>query len=90
LQDAGIEPISIIVAGTKNAGIFLGMGKDFGSFEPGKVADFVLVDEDPTKDINHLKKISAVVKDGKVIDRSRLELPVNRKAPSGRHTLNKQ
>jgi len=37
----------------------------------------VLLDADPLQDIDNTKKIHLVIKGGKVIDRSTLELPVN-------------
>ena len=77
LQLGGISPFDIIVDATYNASIYLNKEKELGSIEAGKLADMIVVDEDPTKDINSLKKISVVVKDGEVVDRSKLDLPVN-------------
>jgi hypothetical protein len=37
----------------------------------------VLLDADPSHDIDNAKKIHVVIKGGKVVDRSALELPVN-------------
>ncbi|MDG6921691.1 MAG: amidohydrolase family protein [Nitrososphaerota archaeon] len=79
LQAGGISPMDVIVAATINAAKFLWKERDLGSIEAGKLAGMVLVDEDPSRDVNNLKKISAVVKDGKLIDRSKLDLPVNKK-----------
>jgi imidazolonepropionase-like amidohydrolase len=50
-----------------------------GTIEAGKFADLVLLRGDPTVDINNAKLIDAVVKDGKVVDRAKLDLPVNRR-----------
>jgi len=38
----------------------------------------VLLDADPAADVKNAKKISAVIKDGRPIDRSTLDLPVNK------------
>ena len=38
----------------------------------------VLLDADPIADINNAKKIILVIKDGQIIDRSKLKLPVNK------------
>ena len=78
LQEAGISPWDIIDAGTRNAAIFLGR-EELGSVKKGGFADLVVVEEDPTTDIKNLKKISLVIKDGQVVDRKGLDLPVNRK-----------
>jgi imidazolonepropionase-like amidohydrolase len=77
LQNGGINPFDIIVAATHNAAYFLSRTQELGAVHVGKLADLILVDEDPTKDVNNLKKISLVVKNGTVIDRRKLDLPVN-------------
>jgi imidazolonepropionase-like amidohydrolase len=79
LQAGGIAPFDIIVDASYNAALYLNKEKELGSIEPGKLADMILVDEDPTKDINNLKKISLVVKNGDVVDMSKLNLPINKK-----------
>jgi imidazolonepropionase-like amidohydrolase len=78
LQEAGVSNWEIIIAGTRNGSIFLGKEDLLGSIEPGRLADMILVDEDPTEDVRNLRKISKVMKDGKIIDRQKLDLPVNR------------
>jgi imidazolonepropionase-like amidohydrolase len=80
LVGGGIPPLEAIRIGTLNSAIFLGRERDMGSIEEGKLADMVLLDADPLDDINNAKKINMVVKDGKVVDRSKLDLPVNRRA----------
>ena len=79
LVAAGISPADVIRCATLNAAIFLGKSDDLGSIEEGKLADLVLLDADPTQNINNAKRIALVVKDGQVIDRSKLDLPVNRR-----------
>ena len=44
-----------------------------------ELADVVLVKADPTKDINNAKLVDTVIKNGVVVDRSKLDLPVNRR-----------
>jgi imidazolonepropionase-like amidohydrolase len=48
-----------------------------GSIEEGKIADLVLLAADPTADINNARQIVQVIKNGQLIDRSKLNLPVN-------------
>lgn len=78
LVSGGISPLDAIRIGTLNSAIFLGRQRDLGSIEEGKVADLVLLDADPLADINNAKRISLVMKNGEIIDRSKLDLPVNR------------
>ncbi len=77
LADAGISPADIIRIATLNGAIFLGKEKDLGSIEEGKIADLVLLAADPTTDIKNAEQIVQVIKAGQLIDRSKLNLPVN-------------
>jgi imidazolonepropionase-like amidohydrolase len=80
LVDGGISPMNAIRIATLNSARFLGKDRDMGSVEEGKIADLVLLSADPLADINNTKKIDSVFKAGQLIDRSKLDLPVNRKA----------
>lgn len=74
LAAAGIQPSAIIRIATLNAAMFLGREKEMGSIEAGKLADAVLLSADPTLDIENAKAIALVIKDGAIVDESRLEL----------------
>lgn len=63
----GMSPMDAIKTATKNAAEAVGLGKDLGAIEPGKIADMVIVHGDPSKDIQLLQNkdnIKAVMKDG--------------------------
>ena len=75
----GIPALEAIRIGTLNAAIFLGKERELGSIEEGKLADVVLLDADPLADIRNAQEINMVIKGGRIIDRSRLDLPVNRR-----------
>jgi hypothetical protein len=77
LADAGISPLEIIRIATLNGAVFLGKERDMGSIEEGKIADLVLLAADPTADIRNAGQVVEVIKGGQVIDRSRLDLPIN-------------
>ena len=77
LAGAGIAPLEIIRIATLNGAIFLGKERELGSIEEGKIADLVLLSADPSRDINNARQIVQVIKNGQVIDRSRLNLPIN-------------
>lgn len=79
LVGGGITPADAIVIATRNAARALGQHEDLGTIEAGKLADLVLLEADPTKDINHAKLVNMVIKNGRIIDRSKLDLPVNRR-----------
>lgn len=63
----GMVPMEAIKAATLNAAMVLGEEEKLGSVEPGKLADIIVVDGDPLKDINALKKVSLVMLDGKIV-----------------------
>lgn len=67
LVRVGMTPIQAINAGTGMAAEALGKQKEIGTIEAGKFADLVAVPGDPLKDIHLLKKVSFVMKGGKII-----------------------
>jgi len=77
MADAGIPASDIIRIATFNGAVFLGKQAELGSIEVGKIADMVLLAADPTKDIRNTKQIVQVIKAGNIVDRSKLDLPVN-------------
>ncbi|MDX2222919.1 MAG: amidohydrolase family protein [Rhodospirillaceae bacterium] len=83
LVEAGIAPLDVITIASLNGAIFLAKEQDLGSVETGKLADLVLLDADPTADIANVKQVSMVIKDGAIIDRAALDLPINRAARKG-------
>jgi imidazolonepropionase-like amidohydrolase len=68
---AGMTPMQVITASTKNAAEFLRL-TDAGTLVPGKSADFVVLDANPLDDIKNTRRISAVYLRGAAVDRTRL------------------
>jgi imidazolonepropionase-like amidohydrolase len=64
LADAGLSPLEILTAATKNGAEFFGIENRLGTIEPGKLADLVLVEGDPSKDIAALKDVRKVMLNG--------------------------
>ncbi|HEX8234161.1 MAG TPA: amidohydrolase family protein [Caulobacteraceae bacterium] len=69
---AGIPNADILYAATLGAASVNHHDKDLGSLEPGKLADLVLIDGDPSRNISDIRKASLVIKDGTVFDPKRL------------------
>jgi imidazolonepropionase-like amidohydrolase len=63
---------------TINPARFLGMEKDLGTIEKGKIANLVLLDADPLADIHNTTKISEVFLGGKEFDRPALDQMLRR------------
>lgn len=67
----GMTPLQAIQTATVNAADLLGWSDRIGSIEPGKFADIVAVDGDPTKDVTLLEHPVFVMKGGTVYKASR-------------------
>lgn len=78
LAEIGIPPADIIRIGTLNGAIYLGREADLGTVAEGKLADLLLLDADPSLDVKNARKINTVIKAGRVIDRNRLDVSINR------------
>jgi len=82
--EAGLTPLEALQTATINPAIFLGRKKDLGTVEKRKLADLVLLDQNPLADISNTKKIFAVVVNGRLLERKDLdELLVNLKSIPG-------
>ena len=74
VEELGISPLEAITTGTKNGAWVMGMEDQLGTVEVGKLADVLVVDGDPTRDItilNDKSKLSEVICRGERIDLDR-------------------
>ena len=79
LAELGIPAAAIVRMGTLHGAQFLGLEDDLGTIAVGKLADLVLLQADPTVDIRNAAAVTAVIKNGQIIDRSNLALPGNQR-----------
>ena len=70
LTEAGLTPVQAIQTATKNAAALLHLD-DRGVIAPGKLADLLIVDGDPSKDITAVDNIDSVWRRGKKVSDSR-------------------
>jgi predicted amidohydrolase len=68
MAEAGLTPMQIIQGSTKYAAEMLRKQDLLGTVEAGKLADVIIVDADPLKEIKNLDKINTVIQDGKVVE----------------------
>jgi imidazolonepropionase-like amidohydrolase len=69
MVEAGMTPAQALTAATVTAARFLRL-KDRGTMEPGKSADFIVLDANPLDDIANTKSIAKVYLRGKQVDRT--------------------
>jgi imidazolonepropionase-like amidohydrolase len=67
--------MQVIQAATVNIARAYRVDDELGSIAAGKRADLVALDQDPLTDVENMRTVSLVVKDGQVIDRSALPSP---------------
>ena len=64
VEAGGFTPLQAIKVATLNGAIALGINDKAGTIEPGKQADLVIVEGDPSKNIGDIRKVSLVFKNG--------------------------
>jgi len=69
LTGAGLTPMQIIVAATRNAARVCGLGDELGTLEVGKTADVLVVNGDPLTNLSALAHPRLVIRLGQVIRR---------------------
>jgi hypothetical protein len=70
---AGIPPAEVLRMATWTPALVMGVNKDRGVIAPGKLADMILVDGDPTRNIRDINNITTVIKGGKVYEPMAIE-----------------
>ncbi|MBI4456881.1 MAG: amidohydrolase family protein [Acidobacteria bacterium] len=73
LVKAGLTPMEVLQAATRNPAKFLGMADSLGTVEKGKVADLVLLEASPLEEISNTQRIAAVIVGGRFISKSSLQ-----------------
>lgn len=69
----GMTPLEALRAGTIGGARAIGRAAEFGSIEPGKFADLVVLDADPREDIRRSRNIALVMKNGRLYDANTLD-----------------
>jgi len=77
---SGLSSFEALKTATVNPARFMRREKDLGTIEKGKLADLVLLDENPLADISNTRKINAVVVNGRLLKRKDLDEILNKVA----------
>lgn len=78
MVQGGMEPLQAIRAATLNGASYLGMSKELGSLETGKLADLIVMDENPLEDIRNSEKIKYVMINGRLYDSMTMNETISR------------
>ncbi len=70
---AGFTPLQALQTATLNPAIFYNKRNDYGTVQPGRIADLVLLEANPLDDIANTRKIAGVIADGRYLSPQDLE-----------------
>jgi imidazolonepropionase-like amidohydrolase len=84
----GATPWQTLVAATRHGAAVCGVGADLGTVEVGKLADLIVVGGNPREDINNVRRLQLVLKEGRVVSDKRApsDAPPAGNPLSGTHT----
>jgi imidazolonepropionase-like amidohydrolase len=63
----GATPWQTLVAATKHAAEVCGVGDELGTVEVGKLADLIVVADNPLANIQHVRQLLLVLKEGRIV-----------------------
>ena len=84
LAQGGMSPLQAIRAATINGASYLGMEKEIGSLEVGKLADLLVMDANPLEDIRNSEKIKYVMINGRLYDSMTMNELISREKIRGK------
>ncbi|MCZ6488924.1 MAG: amidohydrolase family protein [Acidobacteria bacterium] len=68
VEEVGLTPMEAILTATRNPAEAWRVLDQMGTIESGKLADLFIVDADPLQNIDNLKEVEWVIKDGKLVE----------------------
>jgi imidazolonepropionase-like amidohydrolase len=67
----GATPWQALVAATRHGAAICGVGHELGTIEVGKLADLIVVEGNPLEDIQNLRRLLLVLKEGRIVSDKR-------------------
>ena len=67
MEEAGMTSMEIIIAATRHAAHVCHLEDELGTIEPGKIADIIIVGDNPLADLQSLQDIRMVIRNGEII-----------------------
>lgn len=84
LGQGGMTPHQALRAATLAGAEYLGLDRDLGSLEPGKLADLVILDQNPLENLRHSESVHQVMLNGRLYDSMTLDEVAPRRETRGR------
>ncbi|MCO4294721.1 amidohydrolase family protein [Solitalea sp. MAHUQ-68] len=84
LAQGGMSPMEVIRCATMNGAEYLGMDKEIGSLEVGKLADLIVMDKNPLENIRNTESIKYVMLNGRLYDAETMNEVGNYNKPRGK------
>ena len=81
LAQGGMTPMQALAAATINPARSLGLDREIGSVEPGKLADLIVLDKNPLENIRNSESINMVMLNGRLYDSKTLNEVGNHPRP---------
>lgn len=72
LAECCMTPLETITAATKTGADMIGRGEEFGTLEPGKSADILILNSNPLENMSNIRDFDRLVLRGELIERSAL------------------
>ncbi|HEX7979050.1 MAG TPA: amidohydrolase family protein [Gemmatimonadaceae bacterium] len=72
MQGAGLSAADVLVMATRNGARAMGRSKDFGTLEAGKLADLLVLAQDPRQDVRAFRSLTHVMRGGRLYEQPTL------------------
>jgi imidazolonepropionase-like amidohydrolase len=84
LQQGGLTPLEALRAGTLSGAQYIGLDREVGSIEIGKLADLMITDKNPLDNIQNTETISFVMINGVLYDTRNMDEVYPQARPRGK------